>query len=81
MAIASLTLGITGLVAWIFPFLGFPISTAGLVLGGLSLARSKERRGMAIVALVTCVVGLVLNVMSVALGLLILERFPDFIMY
>lgn len=49
-AIASFVLGIIGLVAWIIPLLGFPITIVGLVLASLPL--NKGQKGKAVVALV-----------------------------
>ncbi|GAI18778.1 unnamed protein product [marine sediment metagenome] len=82
MGIASMTLGITGLVSWIFPPLGFPISTAGLILGILARVVSKQQRGRAGAGIVMCILGIAINI-GVAFGLitagLILEgMFPEF---
>ena len=78
MGIASLTLGITGLFTWIFPFLGVPISLAGLILGALAFWRSEKHRKLALTGLITCVVGLVLNVMIVVVGITMLGMLESF---
>ncbi len=62
MGIVSMMLGTTGLVAWIFPPLGFPISGVGLILGILALLRTKEYRKKAITGIITGIIGLVINI-------------------
>ena len=78
MAIASLTLGITGLFAWMVPFFGFPVSLVGLVLSALALWRSKEDKRKAVAGLITCIVGLVLNVVVVVVGITMIGMFEIF---
>lgn len=41
MAIASLILGIVGLVAWLIPLIGYPVNIIGLVLGIISNKKQK----------------------------------------
>ena len=55
-AIASLVLGIIGMVAWFLPFLGFPITITGLVLG--VKGRAGTKRGLATAGVVLCIIGL-----------------------
>lgn len=59
-AIASLVLGILGLLAWLLPLIGLPITIVGLVLGMVD--RKSERRGLAMA-------GIVLNALFLALTL------------
>jgi uncharacterized membrane protein len=65
-AIASLVLGVSGLLAWCVPLLGFPICVVGIVLGAMSLR--GPRGGFAIAGLVTSIVGLVLTLINGLLG-------------
>ncbi len=65
-AIASFVLGIIGLVTWIVPLLGFPITIIGLVLASLSLNRGQK--GKAVVGLVLCILGLVATIINSAIG-------------
>lgn len=65
-AIASLWLGLFGLIAWLLPIIGFPTTITGLVLGFKSL--SGPRRGMATVGIVLCIIGLVLTTANAAIG-------------
>lgn len=55
-AIASMVLGIIGLVAWLSPFFGVPITVTGLVLGIVGLRSSRQ--GMAIAGIIMCIIEL-----------------------
>jgi hypothetical protein len=44
--VVSLVLGLVGLVAWVVPIAGLPITIVGLVVGAKALKRA--RRGMAV---------------------------------
>jgi len=65
-AIASLVLGIVGLLAWYVPLFGYPVTTVGLVLGVMGMKSS--RRGMAITGVVLSAIGLVITIINSALG-------------
>jgi hypothetical protein len=65
-AIASLILGLAGLLFWILPILGLPVTIVGLVLG--IKATNSARKGMATAGVVLCIIGLVLSVMNAAIG-------------
>jgi len=65
-AIASLCLGLFGLIAWILPIIGFPTTITGLVLAIKSL--SGPRKGMATAGLVLCIIGLVATTINAAIG-------------
>jgi hypothetical protein len=65
-AIASLCLGLFGLIAWFLPIIGFPVTITGLVLGIKSL--SGPRNGMATTGIVLCIIGLVLSTANAAIG-------------
>lgn len=56
MAVAALVLGIIGLIAWLLPILGYPVTIVGLVLGIKSV--KSEKRGMAIAGIVMCSIDL-----------------------
>jgi hypothetical protein len=66
MAIASLVLGIIGIIAWIIPIIGLPIGIAALVLGILGIKRSSK--GMSIAGIVLAVICLVLTITNSAIG-------------
>ncbi len=65
-AIASLCLGLLGLVAWFLPIIGLPTTITGLVLGIKSL--HGPRQGMAIAGIVLCIIGLVASISNAAIG-------------
>jgi hypothetical protein len=65
-ALASLILGVIGLLAWCLPILGLPITITGIVLASKSL-RTRSR-GLAIAGLILCIVGLVFSVINMAWG-------------
>lgn len=65
-AIASLVLGIVGLVAWYLPVIGYPVTIVGLVMGVMGMKSS--RRGMAIAGVVLSALGLLITIINSALG-------------
>jgi hypothetical protein len=71
MGIASLTLGITSLIAWLDPIIGFPICIAGIILGFVSILKSKDQRKRAVTGLIISFLGLILTIVAV-IGLIIL---------
>lgn len=68
MSIASLVLGICGLLAWCFPLFGYPINIVGIILGVIGM--KKGGRGMAIAGIVCSVIGLVLTIINSVAGVL-----------
>jgi hypothetical protein len=65
-AIASLVLGIIGLIAWFIPLFGLPISLVGLILGIKDM--KSQNRGLAIAGIVLCIIGLVLTIINASIG-------------
>jgi hypothetical protein len=65
-AIASLCLGLFGLIAWFLPILGFPTTITGLVLGIKSL--NGPRKGMATAGIVLCIIGIIFTTANAAIG-------------
>jgi hypothetical protein len=61
MALAGLILGIIGIIVWLIPFFGFPVTIVGIILSALG-RRSTSRKGMALAGLVLGIVGLVLTI-------------------
>ena len=64
--VASLVLGIVGLVTWLLPLVGLPVSITGLVFGVNALKR--VRKGMALAGVVLCSIGLLLGALNFAWG-------------
>lgn len=65
-AIAGLVLGITSLLAWLLPLLGYPVSIVGIIMG--ALGKKSEKENIAIVGLVLSIIGLVLTLGNSACG-------------
>lgn len=65
-ALAGMILGIIGLLAWIIPLFGYPVTIVGLVLSIRGLKSSK--RGMAIAGIILNGIGLVATVVNSAIG-------------
>lgn len=65
-AIASLCLGLFGLIAWILPIIGLPTTITGFVLGIRSV--NGPRKGMATAGIVLCIIGLVASIANAAIG-------------
>ena len=68
-AIASLVLGIVGLIFWLLPLLGLPITIVGLVMGTKG-RRNSLKPAMATVGMVLSMIGLVLTAINMFLGAL-----------
>ena len=66
VSIASLILGGFGMLAWLIPLFGFPITVAGLICGGRGL--SKDGSGIAKLGLTLSIVGLVLTIINSTIG-------------
>ncbi len=60
-AIASLVLGIIGLLGWIIPIVGFILAITGFILGTLSL---KNKKGFAIAGMVLAAITMILSLVA-----------------
>ena len=69
LSIASMILGIVGLVAWCLPIVGFPVCLTGLILGIIGL--KKGGKGMAIAGIIMCSITLLLTIGNSVLGAMI----------
>lgn len=65
-AIASLVLGIIGIIAWILPLVGFPVTIVGLVLG--FKGKSSDKKGLAIAGIVLCIITLIFTALNSIMG-------------
>lgn len=66
LSVASLTLGVVGLLAWLLPLVGFPIIITGLILG--IIGRKRGGKGLGTVGIVLCVITLILTTANSAYG-------------
>ena len=69
LSIASMILGIVGLVAWCLPIVGFPVCLTGLILGIIGI--KKGGKGMAIAGIIMCSITLLLTLGNSILGAII----------
>lgn len=66
VAVASLVLGLIGLLGWCIPLIGLPITITGLVLGIKGLKGSRP--GMATAGIVLNILGLMASVVNAGIG-------------
>ncbi|NBQ40842.1 MAG: hypothetical protein EBU34_13980 [Alphaproteobacteria bacterium] len=65
-AVTSLVLGIVGMLAWLLPIIGLPVTITGLVFGVRSL--NSANKGMAIAGLTLSIIGIVLSIINASIG-------------
>lgn len=64
--IASFILGIVGMVAWLLPIIGAPVTIVGLIMGIIS--RKQKKSGLATAGIVLCIIGLVAVIINASIG-------------
>ncbi len=62
----SFILGIVGLLAWLIPLFGFPVTIVGIVFGVKGLPSTKHKKAVA--GLTMSIIGLVLTIINAAIG-------------
>ncbi len=65
-AIASLVLGLVGLIAWLLPLAGYPVTIVGIVMGVKGL--KSEKKSLAIAGLILSIIGLAATLVNSILG-------------
>lgn len=65
-AVASLVLGLVGLIAWLFPLAGFPVTIVGLIMG--IVGQKSTKRGMATAGVIISMVGFIATIINSAIG-------------
>ena len=65
-SIASLVLGLSGLILWLLPILGLPATITGLILG--IIGKKRGARKMAIAGIILCVITMLLTLANSILG-------------
>ncbi len=68
-SIASLVLGLVGLIAWLLPLFGYPVTIVGLILGCIS--RKTEKNGINLAGIILSIITLVLTLINSALGVIL----------
>ncbi len=65
-AIASLVLGLVGLIAWLLPLAGYPVTIVGIVMGVKGL--KSEKKSLAIAGLILSIIGLAATLVNSIIG-------------
>lgn len=68
-SIASFVLGLVGIIAWIIPLFGYPVTITGLVLG--CLARKNEKNGFSLAGIILSSIFLVITLINSIMGVII----------
>jgi hypothetical protein len=63
-------LGIIGMVAWLLPCVGIPVTVTGLILSIIG-RRSVSRKGMALAGIILSGIALALTLINLFLGVLL----------
>lgn len=67
-SIASFILGLIGMVAWLLPLCGYPITIVGLILG--CIARKNQKNGFNLTGIILSAIALVLTLANSILGVI-----------
>lgn len=67
-SIASFVLGLVGIIAWLLPLLGYPVTITGLTLG--CIARKNEKNGFSLAGIILSSITLGLTLINSILGVL-----------
>ncbi|MCI8384704.1 MAG: hypothetical protein HFJ33_07645 [Clostridia bacterium] len=68
-SIASFVLGIVGMIAWLIPLFGYPVTITGLVLG--CIARKNEKNGFSLAGIILSSIALGLTLINSILGVIL----------
>lgn len=67
-SIASFVLGLVGIIAWLIPLFGYPVTIVGLSLG--CIARKEEKNTYSLVGIILCIITLVLTLINSIMGVI-----------
>ena len=67
LALAGMILGVIGMVTWLLPCVGVPVTVTGLILSIIG-RRSVSRKGMALAGIILSSIALALSLISSLLG-------------
>ena len=70
-SIASLVLGLIGIIAWTFPLVGYPVTIIGFILG--IVGYNKDKSGTAIAGIVLSVIFFIATIISSVVGVAIMK--------
>lgn len=70
LSIASFVLGLVGIVAWLLPLIGYPVTIVGIILG--CVARKKnEKNGLSLAGIILSIITLIFTLMNSILGVIL----------
>lgn len=67
-SIASFVLGLIGIIAWLLPLFGYPVTIVGLSLG--CIARKKEKNGFSLAGIILSTITLILTLINSIMGVI-----------
>lgn len=67
-SIASFVLGLVGIVAWILPLIGYPVTITGLILG--CIARKNEKNAFSLTGIILCSITLGITLINSIMGVI-----------
>ncbi len=65
--VAGLVLGILGLIAWLLPLIGFPVTVTGMILSGRGMNERKKYAQAGLILSVLCFIATLINSISGAI--------------
>ena len=68
----AFVLGIIGLVVWIIPIIGLPVSAIGILLGRNGLHSTRQRQ--AVIGLILCTVGCIAGLINCIAKVMVIEH-------
>lgn len=71
-SIASFVLGIVGIIAWLLPLFGYPVTIVGLVLG--CIARKDKKNGFNLAGIILSSITLALTLGNSILGVIMYSQ-------
>lgn len=67
-SIASFVLGLVGIVAWLIPLFGYPVTITGLALG--CVARKNEKNGFSLAGIILSSITLGITLINSIMGVI-----------
>lgn len=71
-SIASFVLGLCGIIAWLLPLFGYPVTITGLALG--CSARKNEKNGFSLAGIILSSITLGLTLINSIMGVLMVYK-------
>ena len=68
-SIASFVLGLVGIIAWILPLIGYPVTITGLILG--CTARKNEKNAFSLTGIILSSITLGITLINSIMGIII----------